>query len=181
MPDYEVFDCGDVVLQSGLTCRGARLAYRTYGRLNADKTNAIVYPTSYGAQHYDTEWMIGPDRALDPSRWFIVIPNMFGNGLSTSPSTLPAPFDRGRYPHFTLYDNVVLQQRLLAEHDEYVAPLGAALEPGGQRFGAPQVLDDKPGPERPEESSPVANRWKCSSAKSSIRSSFPPLVTAWLK
>lgn len=115
MPDYDVFDCGDVVLQSGLTCRGARLAYRAYGRLNADKTNAIVYPTSYSAQHFDTQWMIGTERVLDPSRWFIVIPNMFGNGLSTSPSTMPSPFDRGRYPHFTLYDNVVLQQRLLAE------------------------------------------------------------------
>jgi homoserine O-acetyltransferase len=115
MTDYQIFACGDVRLQSGMTYRGARLAYQTYGMLNADKSNAIVYPTSYGAQHTDTEWTIAPGRALDPTRWFIVIPNLFGNGLSSSPSNTPPPFDQGRYPHFTLTDNVRLQERLLRE------------------------------------------------------------------
>src|SRR4051812_26765049 len=113
MSDYEIFEVGDVALQSGLVYRKAKLAYKTYGRLNADKSNAIVYPTSYGAQHYDTEWMIGEGRALDPAKYFIVIPNMFGNGLSSSPSNTPSPFDGSRYPHFTVYDNVMCQHRLV--------------------------------------------------------------------
>src|SRR5262249_49945388 len=54
-------------------------------------------------------------KALDPSKYFIIIPNMFGNGLSSSPSKTPAPFDRSRYPHFTMTDNVRVQQRLLQE------------------------------------------------------------------
>jgi homoserine O-acetyltransferase len=115
MSDYRIFELGDVVLQSGMTFRGGFLAYKTYGELNADKSNAIVYPTSYGAQHYDTEWLIREGWALDPAKYFIVIPNMFGNGLSTSPSNAPPPYDRGRYPHFTMYDNVVQQQRLVRE------------------------------------------------------------------
>ena len=115
MPDYQVFDAGDVVLQSGLTYRGARLAYKTYGALDNEKANVIVYPTSYGAQHYDLEWAIGEGKALDPSKNFIIIPNMFGNGLSSSPSNTPAPFDRSRYPHFTMTDNVRVQKRLLQE------------------------------------------------------------------
>jgi homoserine O-acetyltransferase len=115
MADYQVYDLGNVVLQSGLTYRGARLAYKTYGKLNAAKSNVIVYPTSYGAQHTDTEWLIREGWALDPSEYFIIIPNMFGNGLSSSPSNTPSPFDRGRYPHFTTYDNVLLQRRLLTE------------------------------------------------------------------
>jgi len=115
MTDYQIFEAGDVVLQSGLTYRKAKLAYKTYGTLNAAKSNVIVYPTSYGAQHTDTEWMIGTDKALDPSKYFIVIPNKFGNGLSSSPSNTPAPFDRGRYPHFTMTDNVRVQERLLRE------------------------------------------------------------------
>ncbi|MGE5201602.1 MAG: alpha/beta fold hydrolase, partial [Acidobacteriota bacterium] len=115
MSDYRIFELGDVVLQSGMTFRGGFLAYKTYGQLNADKSNAIVYPTSYGAQHYDTEWLIREGWALDPAKYFIVIPNMFGNGLSTSPSNAPPPYDRGRYPHFTMYDNVVQQQRLVRE------------------------------------------------------------------
>jgi homoserine O-acetyltransferase len=115
MPDYEVFDAGNVVLQSGMTYRNARLAYKTYGVLNAARSNAILYPTSFGAQHYDTEWLIKDGHPLDPSKFFIIIPNLFGNGLSSSPSNTPSPYDRGRYPHFTLVDNVRLQHRLLSE------------------------------------------------------------------
>jgi homoserine O-acetyltransferase len=115
MTDYQIFEAGDVVLQSGLTYRQARLAYKTYGTLDARKSNVIVHPTSYGAQHDDLEWAIGADKALDPTTYFIIIPNMFGNGLSSSPSNTPPPFDRGRYPHFTMTDNVRLQQRLLRE------------------------------------------------------------------
>jgi homoserine O-acetyltransferase/O-succinyltransferase len=115
MPDHSIFEAGDVVLQSGLTYRNARLAYKTFGSLNAAKSNVIVYPTSFGAQHPDLEWQIGEGRALDPSRYFIVIMNKFGNGLSSSPSNTPPPFDRGRYPYWTMTDNVRVQQRLLAE------------------------------------------------------------------
>ncbi len=115
MPDYHIFEAGDVVLQSGLTYRRARLAYKTYGALDAARSNVIVYPTSYGAQHYDLEWLIGEGKALDPSKYFIIIMNKFGNGLSSSPSNTSPPFDRGRYPHFTMTDNVRVQQRLLQE------------------------------------------------------------------
>ena len=103
-----------VVLQSGLTYRGARLAYKTHGTLNAARSNVIVYPTSDGAQHPDLEWLIAPGKPLDPTKYFIIIVNTFGNGLSSSPSNTP-PFDRGRYPHFTTTDSVRVQQRLLAE------------------------------------------------------------------
>src|SRR5690348_2040809 len=69
-----------------------------YTTLFRSKSNVIVYPTSYGAQHYDLEWLIAPGRALDPTKYFIVVINKFGNGLSSSPSNTPPPFDRGRYP-----------------------------------------------------------------------------------
>ena len=70
----------------------------------------VLYPTSYSARHPDIEWLIGPDGVLDPTRWFIVIPDMFGNGLSSSPSNTPD------YPHLvTAYDNVHAQRRFLKE------------------------------------------------------------------
>src|SRR4051812_26670960 len=115
MTDCQIFDAGNVVLQSGLTYRNARLAYKNYGPLTADTSKAIAYPTSQGAQHTDLEWQIGPGRALDPTKYFIVIMNKFGNGLSSSPSNTPPPFDRARFPHFTMTDNVRVQQRLLSE------------------------------------------------------------------
>jgi homoserine O-acetyltransferase/O-succinyltransferase len=115
MPDHEIFEAGDVVLQSGLTLRGAQLAYKTYGTLNARKDNAIVYPTWYSAQHTENEWLIGEDMALDPNRYFIVVPNMFGNGLSTSPSNAAPPYNAARFPHVTVCDNVRQQHRLMTE------------------------------------------------------------------
>ena len=59
--------------------------------------------------------MIGEGMALDPQRYFIIIPNMFGNGLSSSPSNTPPPYDRARFPNVTLYDNVMCQHRLVTE------------------------------------------------------------------
>jgi len=115
MSDHSVFELGTVRLQRGMTVPNARLVYKTYGNLAPDKSNVVLYPTSYGAQHSDTEWLIAPDRILDPGRWFIVIPNMFTNGLSTSPSNMAEPFAGGRYPEFTHWDNVQAQQRLLSE------------------------------------------------------------------
>jgi homoserine O-acetyltransferase len=113
--DHETFDLGPLPLQRGLTLPKAHLAYKTYGTLAADKSNVILYPTSYGAHHSDVDWLIGPGRVLDPERYFIVIPNQLGNGLSTSPSNLPEPFGAGRNPTFTHWDNVHAQDRLLRE------------------------------------------------------------------
>ena len=116
MPDHEIFELGDIILQSGVTLRQAKLAYKTYGKLAPARDNVIVMPTYYGAHHPDTEPMMRAGRALDPSRYFIVVPNMFGNGLSSSPSNTPAPFNRAAFPNVTVYDNVVCQHRLLTEH-----------------------------------------------------------------
>ena len=113
--DHDIFELGDVALQRGATLRGAKLAYKTYGTLNALKSNAIVYPTWYSGQHTDNEWLIGPGMALDPEKYFIIVPNMLGNGLSSSPSNTPEPYNLARFPHVTLYDNVTLQHRLVTE------------------------------------------------------------------
>ena len=68
MTDYQIFDLGNLRLQSGATLRGAWLAYKTYGRLNAARDNAIVFPTFFGGQHYQNENIIGTGQALDPEQ-----------------------------------------------------------------------------------------------------------------
>lgn len=109
--DYRIFDAGDVQLQSGVVFPSMQLAYQTYGTLNARKDNVIVYPTSFSAQHYDTEWLIQRGGALNPDRYFIIIPNLIGNGLSSSPSNSAiTPF-----PAITYHDAVAVQRRLLVE------------------------------------------------------------------
>lgn len=113
--DYELFELGDFALQRGFVLPETRIAYKTYGRLAADRSNVVLYPTSYAAQHSDIEWLIGAERILDPGDWFIVIPNMLTNGLSTSPSNAVSAFGPGRFPLVTHWDNVRAQDRLLRE------------------------------------------------------------------
>lgn len=84
---YDHLELGDIALQSGSILHNAKLAYKTYGTLNAARDNVIVYPTSFAATHSDAEWLIGHGRALDCTRYFIIVPNLFGNGLSSSPAT----------------------------------------------------------------------------------------------
>ena len=115
MPDHAVFELGDVALQSGATLPDARLAYRTYGSLNAGRDNVILLPTFYTGTHTRNEGYLRAVPALDPSRYHIVSVNMFGNGLSSSPSNTAPPFDGPRFPAVTLHDNVACQHRFLTE------------------------------------------------------------------
>ncbi|WP_421850195.1 alpha/beta fold hydrolase [Novosphingobium sp.] len=115
MADYEIFEAGDVTLQSGIVLPAVRVAYVAHGTLNSARDNAIVYPTHYSGTHTSNAWAIGPGMALDPATYFIIVPNMLGNGLSSSPSNTPAPHDGPRFPLVTVRDNVLLQHRLITE------------------------------------------------------------------
>lgn len=109
------FRLGDLELDSGEVLRDARLAYQTHGELNAARDNCIVFPTYYTGSHDSNARMIGPGRALDPARWFIVVPNLFGNGVSSSPSYASAGQLGPRFPKVTVEDNVRCQYRLVRE------------------------------------------------------------------
>ena len=110
------FKLGNFQTQSGNVLQDACLSYETHGELSADKSNAIVYPTWYTGTHEDNRGAIGVGKALDPERYFIIVPDMFCNGLSSSPSNTTPPQDRGRFPSITPYDNVIAQHRLCGEH-----------------------------------------------------------------
>src|SRR3569833_3312556 len=81
--DYEVFEAGDVTLQSGIVFPSLRLAYKTYGTLAPAKDN--------------------------------IIPILFGNGLSSSPSYSPLFQAEEAFPAITYHDAVAVQRRLLVE------------------------------------------------------------------
>jgi homoserine O-acetyltransferase/O-succinyltransferase len=100
--------------QCGVTWPEVQLVYQTYGSLNQERSNAILYPTSYGTQHPDLDWLIRSGGILDPTHWFVIIPNMLGNGLSTSPSNSNWGLaEQGFW--FSHFDNVRIQQQLLQE------------------------------------------------------------------
>src|SRR5579862_9692439 len=132
MTPYDVFDAGNLVLQNGAILKEASLAYATYGTLNEARDNVIVYPTFFCGTHTDNEWLIGEGLALDPRRYFIVVPNLLGNGLSTSPSNSAAP--GSSFPAVSIYDNVKLQYRLLTERfDARKVALAVGWSMGGQQ------------------------------------------------
>jgi homoserine O-acetyltransferase len=107
------FAIANFALQCGVVLPEATIVYQTHGELNRDRSNVILYPTSYGAQHTDIEWLIRPDSILDPSQYFIIIPNMFGNGLSSSPSNNETCKLAESGFYFTHLDNVRAQKQLL--------------------------------------------------------------------
>ena len=113
---YELHDIGDLDLEAGGTLRGCQLAYATFGNLNEAKDNAILIPTWYSGTNKIMEQVYtGQGRPLDPDRYFIVIVNQIGSGLSSSPHNTPAPGGMGNFPHVRIGDDVRAQHKLLTE------------------------------------------------------------------
>ena len=115
MKDYSIFEPGKLKLLSGEVLQSTKLAYKTYGALNTNCDNVVLLPTFYTGTHIRNEGFFGSGRAIDPDKHFIVSVNMFGNGLSSSPSNTPPPYDGPRFPLVTLWDNVICQHKLLTE------------------------------------------------------------------
>ena len=106
------FSLGDFPLASGAVLPDARLDYRVYGTPNPERTNLVLYPSSYGAWPEDIDWAVGP--VLDPRRWCVVLVSQFGNGRSSSPSNSSLALEEGHWP-VGHADNVRAQRRLLEE------------------------------------------------------------------
>lgn len=115
MVDYDVYELPELPLHKGGVLRNARLAYKTWGSLSPQGDNVVLFPTWFASSHRQNEWLVGPGRALDSDRFFIISPSLLGNGLSSSPSNSAPPQDRGRFPLVTVLDNVRFQQRLLED------------------------------------------------------------------
>ena len=112
----EYLDLGAFALSSGRTLPSGRLAYRTFGELNAAKDNAILLPHMYSGTSGYMELFVGEDRPLDPSRYFLILPAQLGSGFGSSPSTTPPPLDRGVFPPVSIADDVRAQHALVRDH-----------------------------------------------------------------
>jgi len=106
----------DFRTESGTVLPEARVVYTTLGTLNVAGDNAVLLPSHYMANFNGYNWLIGAgDRAFDPSRDFLVLTELFGNGRSSSPSNTPEPFHGPRFPIMTIRDNVDAVHRLLTQ------------------------------------------------------------------
>jgi len=135
---YELYDIGNLELEEGGTIRACKLAYATFGKLNAAKDNAILIPTWYSGTNKIMEQIyIGQGRALDPDKYFIVVVNQIGNGLSTSPHNTPPPAGMGNFPHVRIGDDVRAQYKFVTEKFDLKS---LALVVGGS-MGAQQTYE----------------------------------------
>jgi len=110
--ELNYFELPSFELQSGVIV-DLRLAYRCYGKLSNTADNTIVFPTYYTGNDLSNLAMIGSEHALNPEEYFIVVPNLFGNGVSSSPSKMSANYAGARFPKISVYDNVRAQALLL--------------------------------------------------------------------
>ncbi len=114
---YQLFDLGDFQLEDGGTINNCQLAYSSFGKLNAKKDNAILITTWYsGTSKIMEKVYTGEGRAIDPAKYFIIIANQIGNGLSTSPNNVLAPLQGPKFPRVRIGDDVRAQHKLLTEY-----------------------------------------------------------------
>ncbi|WP_298625438.1 alpha/beta fold hydrolase [uncultured Zoogloea sp.] len=114
---FKTINIGTLELEEGGVLPDCTLAVATHGTLNAARDNAILVPTWYsGTSKIMEQVYIGPGHALDPTRYFIIVVNQIGSGLSLSPSNAPAAIAGPNFPKVRIGDDVRAQHRLLTEH-----------------------------------------------------------------
>ena len=125
---HQIYKIGDLALESGETIKDFSISYVTHGTLNAKKSNAILMVTAVSGNHHRLDFLIGPGKALDTDKYFIICTDAIGNGLTTSPSNSTAQ-PKMKFPKFLIRDMVTSQKKLM-EHlgiDHVVAVIGPSM------------------------------------------------------
>lgn len=124
-------DVGPVDLELGGHLEHVRVAYETWGTLDAERSNAVLVlhaltgdshvVGSPGPGHPTPGWwdgLIGPGAAIDTDRWYVVAPNVLGGCQGTTGPSSTAADGRpwgSRFPRITVGDQVAVEA-LLADH-----------------------------------------------------------------
>lgn len=127
--ELRVAEFDECQLQSGDVIVDCKIGYRTYGSLEADRSNVVLFPSWFTGTTEQLARFIGPEGFVDTSRFFVIAVDAFGNGVSSSPSNSPhQPGDS--FPRFTIRDMVNAQHRLLTEEldiDHLWAVIGISM------------------------------------------------------
>ena len=123
------FENINLKLESGDIINSFKLAFKTYGKLNADKTNAILVCHALTGDQYvagnnpitgrEGWWsrMVGPNKPIDTNKFFVICSNVLGGCAgSTGPKELQNGSDvayGGNFPSITIKDMVKAQSLLI--------------------------------------------------------------------
>ncbi len=111
--DQRIAELRSCALESGETIDECRIGYRTFGKLDATKSNVVLFPTWFTG-NTKTLADIVPGKIVDTKKFFLVLVDALGDGVSSGPSSSRTQ-PRLRFPRFTIHDMVETQRRLLRE------------------------------------------------------------------
>ena len=112
--EQQTAQIGDLKLESGNVIRDCVIGYRTFGSLNREKSNAVVFPTAFGWRSAGLASRIGPGKLVDSEKYFVIVVDSLGDGISSSPSN--SKMQPGlSFPKFSIRDLVNAEQKLVME------------------------------------------------------------------
>jgi homoserine O-acetyltransferase len=103
---------GDFQLESGQVLKDCKVAYRTYGMLNADKSNIILVPTWFSGT--SAQLKSAYQSLIDSTKFYIILVDALGNGVSSSPSNSKKQKDK-KFPQISIADMVKAEYKMLTE------------------------------------------------------------------
>jgi homoserine O-acetyltransferase len=107
-------DLGDFKLVSGEVLRDCRIGYRTFGKMNADKSNIVVFPTWAGGTTEQLKDNVGAGKLINDADHYVVLIDALSNGISSSPSNSSAQ-PHMKFPQITVRDMVNTEHELLTK------------------------------------------------------------------
>ena len=110
--EQQLAHIGDLRLDSGKIIRDCVIGYRTFGRLNKDKSNAVLFPTAFGWRSAGLASRIGPGKLIDAEKYFVIVVDALGDGISSSPSNSKTQSGPD-FPVFSIRDMVNAEQQLV--------------------------------------------------------------------
>jgi homoserine O-acetyltransferase/O-succinyltransferase len=105
---------GDFKLESGESIRDCRLGYRTFGQLNSDKSNAVLFPTWFTGTTAQLVPLVGPGKIVDSTKYYVILVDALADGISTSPSNSQSQ-PHMKFPKIAIRDMVNSQHQMLTQ------------------------------------------------------------------
>jgi len=103
---------GDFILENGDTIINCQIGYRTFGKITNQKNNIILIPLWFGGRSSNINNLLGEDKIIDTTKYFVIAVDPLGNGISSSPSN----YTKDEFPIFNIRDMVHSQYDLLTKH-----------------------------------------------------------------